>query len=122
MDYYPETDCTHREPKDDCEFCGLDCSAPHPCIFGMAAKELVTEGARGLFRTTLHPRHDPVNSPDHYQLEGGWEVIDITENMNFNKGNAVKYVLRAGKKDDEVQDLAKAVWYLQREIARLSDD
>lgn len=65
---------------------------------------------------------DPVNHPTHY-AEGwsnGAEVIDITENLNFNRGNAVKYVARAGKKgDSELEDLKKAQWYLAREIARL---
>jgi hypothetical protein len=66
---------------------------------------------------------DNVNSPAHY-AEGwsnGAEVIDITENLNFNRGNAVKYIARAGKKDPEkeLEDLQKAEFYLQREIARL---
>lgn len=71
----------------------------------------------------LIPDHDPVDHPSHY-TEGwsnGAEVIDISENLNFNRGNAVKYIARAGKKDasKEVEDLSKAAWYLSREIARL---
>lgn len=63
---------------------------------------------------------DPVKHPAHYtQHPSGVECITITEHMNFNKGNAVKYIWRAGEKGDEVQDLQKAVWYLEREIARL---
>lgn len=67
---------------------------------------------------------DPVHHPAHY-AEGwsnGAEVIDITENLNFNRGNAVKYLARAGSKDPatEIEDLRKAAWYVQREIARLS--
>jgi hypothetical protein len=66
---------------------------------------------------------DPVNHPAHY-AEGwsnGAEVIDITENLNFNLGNAVKYIARAGRKDPAklIEDLRKAEWYLGREIARL---
>lgn len=65
---------------------------------------------------------DAVNHPSHY-AEGwsnGAEVIDITENLNFNLGNVVKYTARAGKKDPakKIEDLKKAAWYLQREIAR----
>ena len=61
---------------------------------------------------------DSVNNPSHYQTSSGLEVIDIIEqfSLNFHKGNAIKYILRAGKKDDEIQDLKKAVWYLKREI------
>ena len=64
---------------------------------------------------------DPVNSPAHYTAYNGIEVIDLTEQMNFNRGNAVKYLARAGlkSKDTEIQDLEKAAWYVNREIARL---
>lgn len=64
---------------------------------------------------------DPVNHPSHYNQYEGFEVIDLTEQMNFNLGNVVKYVTRAGFKspETEVQDLKKAVWYLEREIKRL---
>lgn len=63
---------------------------------------------------------DPVNHPSHYTAYPV-EVITLTECMNFNRGNAVKYVARAGLKDKktEVQDLEKAIWYLKREVARL---
>ena len=67
--------------------------------------------------------NDPVNRPAHYA--NGWsngaEVIDITENLNFNLGNAVKYIARAGKKDfsKHLEDLQKAQWYLAREITRI---
>lgn len=62
---------------------------------------------------------DPVNHPPHYR-DGGIEVIDFIEakDLNYRLGNVVKYVSRAGKKNsDPVQDLEKAAWYLQREIA-----
>ena len=65
---------------------------------------------------------DPVN-PWHYRygFSNGAEVIDITENLSFNAGNAVKYLARAGRKDPEkeIEDLRKALWYVQREISRL---
>lgn len=68
---------------------------------------------------------DNVNHPSHY-AEGwsnGAEVIDITENLNFNLGNAVKYIARAGRKDPSklVEDLEKARWYLNREINRFDN-
>jgi hypothetical protein len=59
--------------------------------------------------------------PSHYTQYQGLEIIDLTEQMNFCKGNAVKYIARAGWKnpDTEVEDLEKAVWYIQREIERI---
>lgn len=54
----------------------------------------------------------------HYQNQKGYDVIDIVKDysLNFNKGNILKYVIRAGKKDDELLDLLKAKDYLDREI------
>jgi len=65
-----------------------------------------------------------VNHPAHYNV-GAVEVIDIIEGqgwgLGFNRGNALKYILRAGYKDPdkEIEDLDKAEWYLRREIDRL---
>ena len=61
--------------------------------------------------------HDPVNHPSHY-TDGGIETIDFIEakRLPYHLGNAVKYISRAGKKDDEIQDLKKAVWYINRYI------
>ncbi len=62
---------------------------------------------------------DPVNHPQHYtQHPSGIECITITEHFNFNVGNAIKYLWRAGLKDDAIQDLEKANWYISREISR----
>lgn len=57
--------------------------------------------------------------PTHYQ--GGVEPIDLIEaqQLSFNRGNVVKYVCRAGRKDNELEDLKKAEFYLKREIDRL---
>jgi hypothetical protein len=64
---------------------------------------------------------DEVNHPSHYTAYDGIEVIQITEQLNFNRGNAVKYILRAGLKEssNEITDLEKARWYITREIERL---
>jgi hypothetical protein len=64
---------------------------------------------------------DAVNHPAHYnQHPSGVECITVTEHMNFNLGNAVKYIWRAGLKSDApITDLKKALWYVQREVARL---
>ncbi len=68
---------------------------------------------------------DTVNHPRHYTgFSNGAEVIDITENLNFNRGNAVKYLARAGAKDPAktIEDLRKAAWYVAREIERLEKE
>jgi hypothetical protein len=54
----------------------------------------------------------------HYENNKGYDVIDFIKdyNLNFNRGNIIKYLARAGKKDNELQDLRKALDYLQREI------
>ncbi|MFI5877554.1 DUF3310 domain-containing protein [Streptomyces sp. NPDC051445] len=64
---------------------------------------------------------DVVNHPAHYKLASGVEVIDLTELLSFNRGNAVKYLSRAGLKNPatELEDLKKAAWYVQREISRV---
>ena len=62
---------------------------------------------------------DMINHPSHYTQYLGMEVIDLTEQMNFNKGNAVKYIARSGFKSDEIEDLEKAAWYINREISRV---
>lgn len=58
-----------------------------------------------------------VENPKHYQGKG-LEAIDVIESfdLNFNLGNTIKYVLRAGKKGNKKEDLEKAVWYLKREL------
>lgn len=59
--------------------------------------------------------HDPVNRPAHY-IGNGLEAIDVIEDwqLGFHLGNAVKYILRAGRKGDRRQDLEKALWYVRR--------
>lgn len=62
---------------------------------------------------------DPVNHPVHYTSHpSGVECIAITEHMSFNVGNAIKYLWRADEKGAPIEDLQKARWYVDREIAR----
>lgn len=68
---------------------------------------------------------DPVNHPSHYtshparcECGRGVECIQVTEHMMFNIGNAVKYLWRADLKNDAIEDLEKARWYISREIKR----
>lgn len=65
-------------------------------------------------------KKEMINHPQHYNM-GKFEAIDVIEDwkLNFNLGNTVKYISRAGHKDDIIQDLKKSLWYLQREINRL---
>jgi len=67
--------------------------------------------------------YDNVNKPSHYTEGRKFETIDVIEDwkMNFRLGNALKYLSRAGRKDPSktVEDLKKAVFYLEREIASL---
>ena len=65
-------------------------------------------------------KHNPIEQvehPTHYQ-SGKIEVIDIIDefNLDFSLGNVIKYVLRCGKKDDDVTELKKAMWYLKHKI------
>jgi hypothetical protein len=73
-------------------------------------------------------KKDNVNHPKHYASDpSGIECIDITRHRNFNVGNAIKYLWRAGLKIDadkssinkQIEDLEKAVWYIVDEIHRL---
>lgn len=68
------------------------------------------------------PKDDPINRPSHYTSDpSGVECISIAEHHNFNIGNAIKYLWRAGLKEgnSSSQDLQKAVWYINREIGRI---
>lgn len=78
-------------------------------------------------------KEDKVNHPSHYTWLKelcGIEVIDITRHMDFCLGNAVKYLLRAGHKSEEgysnaqkeVEDLKKAVWYINDKIKQLENE
>lgn len=76
---------------------------------------------------------DAVNHPKHYMSDpSGVECIQITRHRNFNVGNAIKYLWRAGLKDTgivvpgattkQVEDLRKAVWYINDEIERITSE
>ena len=69
--------------------------------------------------------NDPVNHPSHYN-KGKIEVADFIadQKLNFDRGNAIKYICRAGEKDPtkEIQDLEKAIWYINHEIKMLKGE
>lgn len=70
---------------------------------------------------------DEVNHPQHYLsneatcsgCEKTIECIDVTRHMNFNLGNAIKYIWRSAHKGKRIQDLEKAIWYLKDEINKI---
>ena len=93
---------------------------------GFNLREL-TESKLG---NTTFTKEDMVNHPSHYTWLKelcGIEVIDITRHMDFDLGNAAKYILRAGHKKDsslsdtqkEIEDLKKAIWYINDKIGML---
>ena len=80
------------------------------------------EISRGDILLNDKDKKEMVNHPSHYNM-GKYEAIDVIEDweLGFNLGNTIKYISRAGHKDDIVQDLKKAMWYLQREIDRIEN-
>lgn len=89
----------------------------------VAGMEQVKDGDEELKAINLlfpKAKEDMVNHPPHYTV-GGVETIDFIEakGLNYHLGQVIKYVSRAGKKGDALQDLQKARWYLNREIARV---
>lgn len=92
----------NAEKSNKTKTCSCDCEHDDPSIL--------------VARTTPY-KSDAVDHPKHYQ-GNKFEVIDIIEDykLGFNLGNAIKYILRAGHKDDYKQDLKKAIWYLNREV------
>lgn len=76
-------------------------------------------------------KKDNINHPSHYTSHpSGIECIDIAEHHDFCIGNAIKYLWRAGlksedgisKKEKQIEDLKKAIWYIKREIKSLTDE
>lgn len=67
----------------------------------------------------IQDRYDNVHNPAHYNSHpSGVECIEITKHMNFCLGNAMKYIWRADLKNDAIEDLKKAKWYIECEIQR----
>lgn len=96
----------------------------HACYLAAQRESYNTEKEESLNQRKENPvNKDPIN-PSHYRDHpSGVECITITQHENFCIGNAIKYLWRRRKKDlnKEVEDLKKAVWYIQQEIVRLTD-
>ena len=66
-----------------------------------------------------HIQDDPVNHPKHYTSHpSGIECIEVTRHMSFNIGNAMKYLWRADEKGNPIENLKKAIWYINDEIEK----
>ena len=74
-------------------------------------------------KENMENKKEMIDHPKHYNM-GKFEAIDVIEdwNLGFNLGNTVKYISRAGHKDNILQDLKKALWYLDREIKRIEKE
>ena len=108
------------KPRDPALMCGHanrkggTCQNYYPCSYHGPWRKTEEVAA------PAHPvSNTAVDHPPHYNV-GKFEVIDVIEDwrLGFNLGNVVKYVARAEHKGNELEDLEKAAWYIQREIAR----
>lgn len=99
-----------------CSSCSSDSTPSNPYPHWMSSCE-----PGGFIEVTKEELEDVVNHPKHYTKHpSGVECIQVTEYMNFCLGNAMKYIWRANDKHDSpLEDLRKAKWYVEREIARL---
>lgn len=99
----------------DCPFSGINnkhrvlCANLSPTQLHNIAKQIIDKD-----KPT-----DQVNSPTHYN-QGIIEVIEVIEDwqLNFNLGNAIKYIARCEHKENKEQDLKKAIWYIERELKK----
>lgn len=90
-------------------------------------KRRILESGKTIFKTIkdrdMEDAAEKINHPSHYGGNTFYETIKVIEawDLDFHLGNAVKYISRAGKKtNDSIEDLKKAVWYLERKIKILS--
>jgi len=109
----------YAEPEPTAEprpWAGLDAwlsTEAYGAMFGLDRSKLPD----GYTETPKAP--DMVNHPPHYVSPSGIECIDVVEHLSFCRGNAIKYLWRAGQKGDAIEDLRKAIFYVNREISRL---
>lgn len=90
----------------------------------MAGCAMCGKGFGALEHNTTQPewmRHEAVNHPSHYGGDTTYEAIKVIEawQLGFHLGNVLKYIRRADEKETHLQNLKKARWYLDRQIARI---
>jgi len=105
--------------------------SPLPIPINPQIQAIIAEFQKDM-ETLMNEQSDAVNHPSHYNSlpavcsECGTliECIDVVRHMGFNLGNAVKYAWRAGEKDPdtEIEDLRKAIWYIQDRIEQLEKE
>jgi hypothetical protein len=95
-----------------------DVKTPKKVTLNLHNAELIKESVEAI-KKAAQPEPDNVNHPAHY-VKGGIETIDFIESkgLNYLLGNVVKYITRADHKGNREEDLLKARWYLNREIAK----
>lgn len=114
---HPCSDCgiDIRIDEDRCRPCWTRLQVKVPGIC-QKCNAIVPQGLT-LCEKCAFQHNDPVNHPKHYNNHpSGIECIKITRHMGFNLGNAIKYLWRADLKGASIEDLKKAVWYIQDEI------
>ena len=125
MDAVIQKHCTEQDDYN----CGC-CAIQHLCepIGGVFTHEKNVEACKEAYEIIMSLRgsaHDSVNHPSHYN-KGTIEVWDFISDwkLNFDRGNAIKYICRAGSKDPnkEIQDLEKAIEYINHEIKMLKGE
>ena len=108
----------------NCDFCEIK-SLCDEVIGDFDDNEYACQKAYEIIKDLIDVPNDPVNHPSHYN-KGKIEVADFIadQKLNFDRGNAVKYICRAGSKDPEkeIQDLEKAIWYINHEIKMLKGE
>lgn len=98
----------------DRERCSLHTNHVGPCAFSGVPVQSSTTRIE-----SPKPKADMVNHPPHYTNHpSGIECIEITRHMGFTLGNALKYIWRADLRGDAIEDLKKAIWYINDELAR----
>lgn len=117
LEYYKEGDLRTNSPREvRCTACNLyyPVNQVHTC-YGTASTPLD-------WRAPALQKEDLVNSPPHYRAGDIYETIKVIEawSLGFNLGNTIKYISRAKNKGTQLEDLKKARWYLDREIASLA--
>nr|WP_202447100.1 DUF3310 domain-containing protein [Streptomyces sp. SID5468] len=93
---------------------------PYEVMFPDGRRYMFAEDELMPASTEPSTEEEGIDHPGHYTwMPGGMEVIEITRHFSFVRGNALKYLMRAGRKGDELEDLKKARWYLDYEIESL---
>jgi hypothetical protein len=111
--------CGHSLDEHDHNSCtGWTNNSP---LSGGCACKVYVYAVANVDTTATTTTHDPVSAPSHYtRFPNGVQPIDLLEHLPFNLGAAGKYILRAGHKGPAAEDIRKAIWFLERELKRVS--